>query len=118
MPTGTRACLTHAAWRSCPNPRQPLSCHVNKSAGSRPIAAKQLRLLQGCLRRLLLLVRGITVFAEDATHDDADLGLGGFAELPINHHAFADMGNQVARNLRTVPPTLRLRELNCLLNDC
>ena len=42
----------------------------------RPIAAQQFRLLQNGLRGLLLLVRGITVFAEDAADENADLGLG------------------------------------------
>ena len=46
-----------------------------------------------------MFVRGIAVFAENAADEDADLGLRGFAERPINRHAFADMGNQFARDV-------------------
>jgi len=60
----------------------------------RPITAEQFRLLQNGLRGLLLFVRWIAVFAEDAANEHSDLCLGGFAERPVNRHAFADMGNQ------------------------
>ena len=63
-----------------------------------PLRAQQFRLLQNRLSRLLLLIRGIAVFAENPADEDADLGLGGFTKRPINGHALANMRDQLPRD--------------------
>ncbi len=72
---------------------------LNYSRGFDPIGAEQLCLLQNGLRGFFLFVGWITVFAEDAVDEDADLGLGGLAQGPVNGHALADVRNQLASNI-------------------
>ena len=56
-----------------------------------PIRTEQFCLLQNDLRGFLLPVRRITISAEDVADEDADLGLGAFAQRPVNRHAFANV---------------------------
>ena len=37
----------------------------------------------------------LAVFAEDAADEDADLGLGAFAQRSVNRHAFGDLRDQL-----------------------
>src|SRR2546423_1610348 len=68
------------------------------SNSSRPILAKQLRLLQYSLRSLLLLVWRIAMLAKDALDHCAEFSPDGFPRRPVDGHISSYGINQLARD--------------------
>lgn len=64
----------------------------------RPICAKQFCLLENRLGRFLLLVRRVTIFAEDPFDHHAQFCSDGFFCRPVNAHIFANGLEEFASN--------------------
>src|SRR2546428_1828192 len=72
---------------------KPSGERVSRGSSARlpsPIRAKQFRLLEYGLRRLLLLVRRITVLAKHSFHHHTQLSPNRFFRCPVNAHVLAD----------------------------
>ena len=60
---------------------------------SHPLRAQQLRLREHGLHGLLLQVRRVAVFVQDATHHHADLRPRALAKIPVDGHALLHLGD-------------------------
>lgn len=67
-------------------------------SGACPDFGQHFRLLQHCLRRLLLLVGRIAVFAEDTLDEHAQLRADVFADGPVDGDVFAHRFDQLPRD--------------------
>src|SRR6266566_1295843 len=79
-----RECSLPKSTLSKPRVSKMTNPSLRRRASGGPLGAEQFRLLQHSLRGLLLFVRRIAVFAEDALHRDADFRADGFALKPVN----------------------------------
>src|SRR4029453_14472796 len=89
----------------CTNPtsfgtRRPRLCSHAPEDLARPIAAKELCLLEHRLSGFFLFVWRVAVFAENAFDGDADFRAHGFALGPVNRDAVADRFDKLVSNRR------------------
>lgn len=67
----------------------------DSEAESNPLATKQFGLGQRRFHRIVLKVRRIAVFVENALHHHPDFGARAFAKRPIDAGAFFDLADQL-----------------------
>src|SRR6266480_6418397 len=101
-PAATPSSLPDSAERNMRTKQQLSSavCFVFKAGRPlrcrRPDLGEQLGLLQHGAGRLFLLIRRVTVFAEDAPDEDAHLGTDVLTQRPVDGHALAHGCDQLA----------------------